>query len=124
LIGDHNKAPFTVRNEIAMEQVLATRSVSITELKRSPSAVLEQAGAEPVAVLNHNRPAAYLLSPEVYKSMLERLNADLRAAIQEGIDSGPAISADDLFAELNVRHAEPKRPTPKSVAKNRGKRIA
>ena len=38
----------------------ATRSVSITELKRSPSAVLEQAGAEPVAILNHNRPAAYL----------------------------------------------------------------
>ena len=30
-----------------MRQLLATRSVSITELKRSPSAVLEQAGAEP-----------------------------------------------------------------------------
>jgi antitoxin StbD len=107
-----------------MEQVLATRSVSITELKRSPSAVLEQAGAEPVAVLNHNRPAAYLLSPEVYRSMLERLNADLRAAIQVGIDSGPAISADDLFAELNARYAEPKRSTPKSAPKNRGKRVA
>jgi len=90
-----------------MEQVLATRSVSITELKRSPSAVLEQAGAEPVAVLNHNRPAAYLLSPEVYESMLRRLNADLRAAIQEGIDSGLAISAEDVFAELIARYAEP-----------------
>jgi len=43
---------------LVMEQVLANRSVSITELKRSPSAVLEKAGAEPVAVLNHNRPAA------------------------------------------------------------------
>ncbi len=53
-----------------MEQVLASRSVSITELKRSPSAVLEQAGTEPVAVLNHNRPAAYLLSPSVYQAML------------------------------------------------------
>lgn len=72
-----------------MEQVLATRSVSITELKRSPSAVLEQAGAEPVAVLNHNRPAAYLLSPEVYESMLERLNADLRAAITSPRTAGP-----------------------------------
>jgi antitoxin StbD len=88
-----------------MEQVLATRSVSITELKRSPSAVLEQAGSEPVAVLNHNRPAAYLLSPEVYESMLERLNADLRAAIQEGIESGPAIPVDDVIAELNARYA-------------------
>ena len=91
-----------------MEQVLASRSVSITELKRSPSAVLEQAGSEPVAVLNHNRPAAYLLSPEVYEAMLERLNADLRQAIKEGIDSGPALSADEVFAELNHRYAEPK----------------
>lgn len=107
-----------------MEQVLATRSVSITELKRSPSAVIEQAGAEPVAVLNHNRPAAYLLSPEVYESMLERLNADLRAAIQEGMDSGSAIAADVLFAELYARYAEPMRSTPNPVAKTRNKRAA
>jgi antitoxin StbD len=90
-----------------MEQVLASRSVSITELKRSPSAVLEQAGSEPVAVLNHNRPAAYLLPPHVYAAMLERLNADLRVAIQEGIASGPAIAAEDVFAELDARYAEP-----------------
>ncbi|MSQ71712.1 MAG: type II toxin-antitoxin system prevent-host-death family antitoxin [Betaproteobacteria bacterium] len=90
-----------------MEQVLASRSVSITELKRSPSAVLEQAGSEPVAVLNHNRPAAYLLSPHVYAAMLKRLNADLRQSIQEGIDSGPAVAADHVFAELNARYAEP-----------------
>lgn len=100
-----------------MEQVLATRSVSITELKRSPSTVLEQAGSEPVAVLNHNRPAAYLLSPEVYGSMLERLNADLRATIQEGIDSGSAIAAEDVFAELNIRYAEPKQPATKPRSK-------
>lgn len=104
-----------------MEQVLASRSVSITELKRSPSAVLEQAGFEPVAVLNHNRPAAYLLSPRVYEAMLERLNADLRQSIQEGIDSGPAIAADQVFAELNARYAEPGR---KSAAKRGGKRKA
>lgn len=89
-----------------MEQLLATRSVSITELKRSPSAVLEQAGSEPVAVLNHNRPAAYLVPPHVYEAMLERLNADLRAAIQEGIDSGPDIAAEDIYAELEARYAE------------------
>ncbi|ACV36212.1 type II toxin-antitoxin system prevent-host-death family antitoxin [Accumulibacter sp.] len=89
-----------------MEQVLASRSVSITELKRSPSAVLEQAGSEPVAVLNHNRPAAYLLPPHVYAAMLERLNSDLRQAIQDGIDSGPAIPADQVLAEMNARYAE------------------
>jgi antitoxin StbD len=107
-----------------MEQVLATRSVSITELKRSPSAVLEKAGAQPVAVLNHNRPAAYLVSPEVYEAMLARLNADLRVAIQEGIDSGPALAAEDLFAELNARYAEPSGSTPNPSAKTRSKRVA
>lgn len=90
-----------------MEQVLASRSVSITELKRSPSAVLEQAGSEPVAVLNHNRPAAYLLPPHVYEAMLERLNTDLREAIQDGINSGPTIPAEDVFTELDARYAEP-----------------
>jgi antitoxin StbD len=90
-----------------MEQVLAARSVSITELKRSPSAVLEQAGAEPVAVLNHNRPAAYLLSPAVYEAMLQRLNMDLREAIHAGINSGPALPADDVLAELDARYAAP-----------------
>jgi len=90
-----------------MEQVLASRSVSITELKRSPSAVLEQAGSEPVAVLNHNRPAAYLLSPAVYEAMLQQLDIDLRQAIQAGIDSGPAMASDDVFAELDTRYAEP-----------------
>lgn len=88
-----------------MEHVLAARSVSITELKRSPSAVLEQAGTEPVAVLNHNRPAAYLLSPAVYEALLRRLNIDLRDAIQAGIESGPAIAADTVLNELEARYA-------------------
>jgi antitoxin StbD len=104
-----------------MEQLLASRSVSITELKRSPSAVLEQAGSEPVAVLNHNRPAAYLLSPQVYEAMLDRLNADLRVAIQEGIDSGPAVPATDVFAELNARYAE---PGSEPATRKSGKRFA
>jgi hypothetical protein len=60
-----------------------------------------------------------LLSPEVYESMLERLNADLRMAIQEGIDSGPAIPAGDVFAELNARYAESGK---KSATKPSGKR--
>ena len=102
-----------------MERVLATRSVSITELKRSPSAVLAQAGSEAVAVLNHNRPAAYLLPAHVYEAMLERLSADLRQTIQEGIDSGPAITADQVFAELDARYADPK-----PAIKPRGKRTA
>lgn len=87
-----------------MEQIRATRSVSITELKRSPSAVIEQAGHEAVAVLNHNRPAAYLLSVAAYDSLLEKIEA---SAIREAItasrrDPRAPISAERVFDELEV----------------------
>jgi len=101
-----------------MEQILASNSVSITELKRNPSAVIDKAGSQAVAVLNHNRPAAYILPAHVYEAMLNRLNADLRMAIQDGIDSGPAVAAEDVFAELNDRYAESRRgATTKARAK-------
>ena len=35
----------------------------------------------------------------------DRHTADLRAAIQEGIDSGPGIPAEEVFAELRARIA-------------------
>lgn len=88
-----------------MEHLLATRSVSITELKRSPSAIIEQAGDEAVAVLNHNRPAAYLLPAAMYEAILNRLDTDyLRKAIQLGRESGVSIPADEVFAELEARY--------------------
>ena len=99
-----------------MEQLLASRSVSITELKRSPSTVIELAGSEAVAILNHNRPAAYLLPHAAYQALLERLHA---AQIREAIaasrtDPRPAIDADTMFAELDAFveqvTAEPGRP--------------
>lgn len=88
-----------------MKRIITARSASSSQLKRSPSTALEQAGAQPAAGSNHNRPAAHLLQPHVYEAM--RLHADLRAAIQDGLDSGPALSAEDVFAELDARYAAP-----------------
>jgi len=99
-----------------MEQLLASRSVSITELKRSPSTVIEQAGSEPVAVLNHNRPAAYLLPHAAYQQLLDRLRAaEICVAIATSRnDPRQAIAADTVFAELDALidevEAEQKRP--------------
>ncbi len=56
-----------------MEQVLTHYSASITELKKNPSALLEKAGGETIAILNHNKPSAYLVPAELYESLLERL---------------------------------------------------
>ena len=62
-----------------MESILADASVSITELKRNPSAVIEAADGESVAVLVHNKPSAYLVPADTYKRLLDRLE-DLELA--------------------------------------------
>jgi len=56
-----------------MKTLLANCSVSISELKRNPSALIGQAEGEPIAILNHNKPTAYLVPAETYEKMLERL---------------------------------------------------
>jgi antitoxin StbD len=62
-----------------MGSILAGVSISITELKRNPSAVIEAANGESVAVLVHNKPSAYLVPAETYKRLLDRLD-DLELA--------------------------------------------
>lgn len=62
-----------------MEQILSDASVSITELKRNPSAVIDAAADEAVAVLVHNKPSAYLVPAATYARLLERLE-DLELA--------------------------------------------
>lgn len=62
-----------------METILADSSISITELKRNPSAVIEAADGESVAILVHNKPSAYLVPAATYQRLLGRLE-DLELA--------------------------------------------
>ena len=62
-----------------MATILSDASVSVTELKRNPSAVIEAAEDAPVAVLVHNKPSAYLVPAATYQRMVERLE-DLELA--------------------------------------------
>ena len=57
-----------------MERILSDNSVSITELKRNPRAIIQAAGDHAVAVLVHNRPSAYLVPASAYHRLLERLH--------------------------------------------------
>ena len=57
-----------------MQRVEASVAVSVSDLKRSPTAVMEEAQGEAVAVLNHNRIMAYMVPADLYESMLERLD--------------------------------------------------
>jgi len=56
-----------------MESVLANCSASISELKKNPSALIEQSDGEPIAILNHNKPTAYLIPAETYELLLEKI---------------------------------------------------
>ena len=67
-----------------MKSVLASCSVSISELKKNPSALIEQAEGEPIAILNHNRPTAYLIPAETYEALLEKIeDYQLGAIVKE-----------------------------------------
>ena len=54
-----------------MDTIYADYSVSMSEFKKNPAQVLRSAGEKPVAVLNHNRPAFYMISPKVFEALLE-----------------------------------------------------
>jgi antitoxin StbD len=56
-----------------METIFARKAVSVTELKRNLASVLSQAEREAIAILSHNKPAAYLLSAKHYERLLELL---------------------------------------------------
>lgn len=56
-----------------MENIFSPYSASISELKKNPTALLKEAAGEPIAILNHNRPTAYLLSAQLYEMLLEQL---------------------------------------------------
>jgi antitoxin StbD len=56
-----------------IEDLLAGSGVSISDLKKNPSAVIEAAGGFPVAVLNRNTPAAYLVPAKAWEELMDRL---------------------------------------------------
>lgn len=81
-----------------MDNLYANVTVSVTELKRNLASVLASTQESPVAVLNHNKPEAYLLSARYYENLLEKLeDTEDRLLVKERMD-GPfvEVSLDDL----------------------------
>ncbi|PKO46847.1 MAG: prevent-host-death protein [Betaproteobacteria bacterium HGW-Betaproteobacteria-22] len=81
-----------------MDTIYSSMTVSVTELKRNFAGVIKQADDSPVAILNHNRPEAYLLPAAHYERLIAHME-DLEDAkrIQERAN-GPFIevTVDDL----------------------------
>lgn len=79
-----------------MDTIYANRSISMSKFKRNPAQVLREAGDHPVAVLNHNRPAFYLVTPSLFAALVEEL-ADrdlLELARRRLADKDAAVEVD------------------------------
>lgn len=74
-----------------MHSVLSQNCVSVTELKRNYTQVLQQANNQAVAVLNHNRPEAYLLPAAMYERLLDQLGDAQDARLVRERSGGPFV---------------------------------
>lgn len=85
------------------ETILADACVGISELKKNPSAVIAVAQEQQVAILNRNKPVAYLIAPHVWEYLCElvdeqKLMDEAEAALARLAAGGETIpvSLDEL----------------------------
>ncbi len=56
-----------------MEIISAKFSVSISELRKNPIALIQKSEGSPIAILNHNKLTAYLVPASTYETLLEQI---------------------------------------------------
>jgi antitoxin StbD len=78
-----------------MDTLYSNMTVSITELKRNFAGVLKEADDCAVAILNHNRPEAYLLPAAHYERLMAYLEDLEDAKLARERADGP-------FVELSI----------------------
>ena len=83
-----------------MDTIYADFSISMSEFKKNPAQVLREAGKQPVAVLNHNRPAFYMVTPRLFEALVEELiDKDLTELARKRLkdrDSAIEVDVDQL----------------------------
>ena len=57
-----------------METIFSDVTISMSEFKKNPAAVLRDAKSKPVAVLSHNKAAFYMVEPALFETMLDELS--------------------------------------------------
>lgn len=77
-----------------MDTILSKSSISVTDLKRNYASILAQADDEPVAVLNHNRPEAYLVPAAYFERLLAKIEDLEDAQLVTARANGPFIEID------------------------------
>jgi antitoxin StbD len=57
-----------------MQAIYTDITISMSKFKKNPAAVLRDAKSKPVAVLNHNKAAFYMVEPALFEALLEALS--------------------------------------------------
>lgn len=83
-----------------MDALLARTSIGISELREAPARVFEQAGDEALVVLNHNKPAGYIVSTvwmgRVLDALADRVVADKAIKRLGTLKSARVLNPSDL----------------------------
>ncbi len=113
-----------------IRSIRASACVSVSDLKKNTSAVMESAGGKAVAILNHNRPVAYVVPVDEYERMLDALDDAELASIAKHRMGGPSVKVtiDELRAEVRKERskgmAEAGLVRERSVSTHSGKAVA
>jgi len=119
-IGSKNedKEPQEYRNTYAnidakagqtdMKSLFARLAATISELKANPNEVLKQANGEPVVILSHNKPRAYMVPVETFEQMQEQLEDYrlLQEARKRMDDESIPVSINELRAGIQEKSAQ------------------
>ena len=83
-----------------LNRVFAECATTLDELRRDPDAVPATAGDEAVAILDQDKPAAYLISADAFEKLLERLDdAELAEVVRQrlpDLDQAVDVTLDEL----------------------------
>lgn len=77
-----------------METILSNTTVSVTDLKRSYADIVKFAEDSAVAILNHNRPEAYLLGAAHYERLMAYLEDLEDTKLLQERANGPFVDVD------------------------------
>lgn len=79
-----------------LTKIRADYTVSITDLKKNPRAIIDDAHGEAIALLNRNKPTAYIIPAETYETLLDlaedielgQIIEDRRSEKEEAVEVG------------------------------------
>ncbi|MBS9477237.1 type II toxin-antitoxin system Phd/YefM family antitoxin [Ancylobacter radicis] len=89
-----------------MQRVEAEMAVSVSDLKKNPTAIVEDARGAAVAVLNHNRVMAYMVPAATYEAMIDALDDRALVEIAKARAGERGVLADDEILQDSFDQTE------------------